>query len=707
MQKKPLRVTSFVRKIEQMTFVRAVRGGLVNMIPVLIIGAFALVFRFLPIDGYREFIESFAGGVFDKIFLYVNAATFGVLSIYMTYSISRSYMKVKADPETVNGGAVFASLVAFFILSGAFLEDFGSVQMGVKSMVLAIVAGLGASALYLSADRFFRRRRSYLFSPGADREFNRMLSSFIPILVVTVVFGVLNTVILFVSRDPSIHALYIRGMNAIFSHIKAGFLKGFCFVLVSSILWFFGVHGSDALEGVMSDQIVGGMSGEILQNKAFFDCFVLMGGCGTTICLLIALLAFSRNRAQRRLGITAALPMLCNINELMVFGLPIVFNPVMLIPFLAVPLVCYSVSYLAAFTGLVPVIDAGAEIYWTTPILLGGFKAGGIRGLLLQLVLVLVGVAIYFPFVRLLDRESERNGRRHFSAFMEYFREHEAELQNKRVVDLDNVYSDVAKSLCADIRDGMSRHMALYYQPQYDYSGKCVGVEALLRWKHPVYGTLYPPLVVKLVTESNLLPRFEEAVLEKALADRPAVLRQFGEDVKLSVNVTGSTVSTPRFIAFCRKLNETEPFAGRNICIEVTEQTALDLGDETRGYLNELRGMGLLLAIDDFSMGQTSLHYLKDNLFHIIKIDGSLVRGLNTSQNCREIISSITGLAESLSLPVIAEFVETAEQREILHGIGCDCYQGYLYSPAVPLEAAAKTANAQTNDAKGSEQEAE
>ena len=72
-------------------------------------------------------------------------------------------------------------------------------------------------------------------------------------------------------------------MNAIFSHIKAGFWKGFCFVLVSSILWFFGVHGSDALEGVMNDQIVGGMSGDVLVNKAFFDCFVLMVGCGTTI----------------------------------------------------------------------------------------------------------------------------------------------------------------------------------------------------------------------------------------------------------------------------------------------------------------------------------------------------------------------------------------------------------------------------------------
>ena len=693
MQKKPLRVNSFVRKLEQLTFVRAVRGGLVNMIPVLIIGAFALVFRFLPIDAYRDFIQNFAGGVFDKIFLYVNSATFGVLSVYMTYSISRSYMKVKADPETVNGGAAIASLIAFFILSGAYLDfetygaaAFGSKQMGVKSMVLAIIAGLGASALYLASDRFFRRRRRYLFSPGADREFNRMLSSFIPILVVAVVFGILNTVILHISHDNSIHDLYIRGMNAIFSRVKAGFLKGFCFVLVSSVLWFFGVHGSDALESVMDDQIVGGMSGEILQNKAFFDCFVLMGGCGTTICLLIALLAFSRNRAQRRLGITASVPMLFNINELMVFGLPIVFNPVMLIPFLAVPLVCYSVSYLAAFSGIVPMIESTTEVYWTTPILLGGFKACGVRGLLLQLFLVLVGVAIYFPFVRMLDRESERNGRLYFSTFMEFFREHEQELQNKRVTDLDNFYSDVAKTLCADLRDGLSRHMTLYYQPQYDYEGKCIGVEALLRWKHPIYGILYPPLVIKLVTESNLLARFEEAVLEKALSDRPAILSRFGEDVKLSVNVTGGTVSTPRFLAFCRKLNEKDPFAGKNICIEVTEQTALDLGEETRGYLTGLREMGLLLAIDDFSMGQTSLHYLKDNLFDIIKIDGSLVRGLLTSQNCREIISSITGLSESLSLPVIAEFVETSEQREILHEIGCDCYQGYLYSPAIPLE---------------------
>ena len=96
--------------------------------------------------------------------------------------------------------------------------------------------------------------------------------------------------------------------------------------------------------------------------------------------------------------------------------------------------------------------------------------------------------------------------------------------------------------------------------------------------------------------------------------------------------------------------------------------------------------MGVTLAIDDFSMGKTSLNYLKDNIFNEIKLDGSLVKGLFTHKNCREIIQSITKLAASLELSVVAEYVETEEQKAVLHEIGCDCYQGYLYSPAVYLD---------------------
>ena len=410
-----------------------------------------------------------------------------------------------------------------------------------------------------------------------------------------------------------------------------------------------------------------------------------MGGCGAAICLLIAILLFSNSRSRRGLGYTAAFPMIFNINELMVFGLPIIFNPVMLVPFMTVPLVCYSVSYLAISTGLVPMI--ANEVEWTTPIVLGGLRAtGSFAGSLLQIVNVVIGVLIYFPFVKLLDKQTAERAKNSYNEFVDYFRENEAELAGKEITALSTAHGDFAKSLCADLKHGFKDKIVLAYQLQYDYSGKCVGVEALLRYKHDLHGIIYPPLVIKMAEEGGFLPALEEAVLATALNDREKVLERFGKDVQISVNITGTTVVTPRFHEFCRKLDAIHHFRDLNFCIEITEQATLSFHEQSMGILQSLREMGLALAIDDFSMGKTSISYLKDNLFNEIKLDGSLVKGLSTHQNCREIIQSITNLASSLDLLVVAEYVETEEERNTLHEIGCDCYQGYLYSPAVFLE---------------------
>ena len=684
-----------IRRVEQTTIVRAVRGGLVNIIPVLIIGAFALILQYFPVEAYKTFINTFADGFFQKLFEMVNKATFGVLSVYMTVSISRAYMKIKADPDAVSGGAVTAALVSFFILAGVDLADFGLEKMGPKSMFLAILTGLAASALYLVFYRLFSRRRLLLFSAGADGEFNRMLSTMSPIVAVVVIYALFNFLVCTIFGVDSFRSLLASAFNAFFKIIPDGFLKGFVFVLLSSALWFFGIHGSDTLETVMQTYFAPGLAANqaavaagaaptVVLNKQFFDCFVLMGGCGATICLLIAILIFSRNRARRGLGFTAAFPMLFNINELMVFGLPIVFNPLMLIPFLTVPLVCYSVAYLALSTGLVPLIVN--EIEWTTPIILGGYSAtGSFAGALLQIVNVGIGVVIYLPFVKLLDKQSEETQKREYETFINYFRQNEAALVSEKITAFGNIYGDFAKSLCADIKHGLKDKIVLAYQPQYNYEGKCVGVEALLRYDHHVHGIIYPPLVVKLAEEGGFLAPLEEAVLARAVADKDKVFEKFGR-VKISVNVTGTTVTTPRYLQFCKSLADSGKLQNVPICIEVTEQAALSFNNDSISALASLHEMGFMLAIDDFSMGQTSINYLKDNIFDMIKLDGSLVKGLSTHKNCREIISSITGLAATLEMTVLAEFVETEEEREVLHEIGCDCYQGYLYSPAVFLK---------------------
>ena len=681
---------AFVRKIEKAAPVKAVRNGLVNIIPVLIIGAFALILETFPVTWYQNLI---ADSFFFKLLDIINKATFGVLSVYMTFSISRSYMKLKADRDVVKGGAVIASLIAFFILSGAYIDGYGLSSMGPKSMFLAIISGLGASALYLKLDKFLRKRRRTLFSPGADRELNRMLSTFVPIAFTSVIFAAANAVVMYVFGVESFRELMINALTALFSIGTNAFIKGFFFVLLSSVLWFFGIHGSDTLQNVMDkyfptvQEIADGATPmSAMLPKEFFDCFVLMGGCGSTICLLIAILIFSRNRSRRSLGFTAAFPMIFNINEMMVFGLPIIFNPIMLVPFLAVPLVCYSVAYVAISTGIVPMIANSVE--WTTPIILGGYTATGtFAGALLQIVNVVVGVLIYMPFVRLLDRRTNEDAQNSYASFVEFFRANTQNMSSMQLTELSDAQGDFAKNLCADLVHDIERgQIVLAYQPQYSYDGKCIGTEALLRWNHPLYGTVYPPIVIKLAEEASILPALEEAVMNKALSDMPLVRSRFGDDVKISVNITGTTVVTPRFLQFCRQLNAKEPFAGKNLCIEITEQATLNFEKpETREALAELHNMGLSLAIDDFSMGQTSLNYLKDNMFDIIKIDGSLVKGLFTHQNCREIISSITKLSSTLNLLVLAEYVETTEEREVLHEIGCDYYQGYLYSPAVFL----------------------
>lgn len=683
-------------KAEQLLIVRVIRTGLVRMIPVLLVGAFALVFASFPVQAYQDLITGFAGGILKELFTLIHTATFGVLSLYMTMFICTAYMHIKADSSVPITGSIAASLISFFMLAGVSTESFGLDCMGPKSMFMAILTGLGASALYLKLYRMFDSGKYKVFSRGADRDFNRMITTVIPIVLVSVIFALLNMAIVTAFDVDSFHRLTINFFNSIFMGGGPTFGKGFFFVLFSSVLWFFGIHGSDTLEGVMQEYFVpelaenqaAVMAGQEPVNvltKQLFDCFVLMGGCGALICLLIAILIFSHNQGRRRLGAAAALPMIFNINELMVFGLPIIYNPIMLIPFLATPLACYSISYVAMSSGIVPVITGHVE--WTTPVLIGGYLAtGSIAGSLLQLFNIAMGVLIYAPFVRMLDRQTEGEARRSFNDFNDFFKTHEAEYEGVSLLDEQNVYGEFARNLTAELRHDMLKSIEMHYQPQYSYDGKCEGVEALLRWTHPVYGTIYPPLLVKLAEDGGFLPELEEEIILHVLGEEEMIIAKYGENIKISFNVTGKTVITSRFLQFCTQLNAQTPFAERNICIEVTEQAALSFNDSTLEALGKLRSMGLKLAIDDFAMGHTSIDYLKHNIFDYIKLDGSLVKGLSKHENCKEIIASILKLAESLNMTVIAEFVETEQQRDTLRDIGCNCYQGWLYSPARPLD---------------------
>lgn len=682
--------------MDNSTLLQCIRSGLVMTIPVLLIGSFALVLRSLPIPAYQEFITGFLSGTLYTIFNAIHSATFGFMALYMTASISICYSQQRMDSQQFHYGPLFTSIICFCILSVFLSENFSLEAFGVKGMFTAIICALGASALYCWLSRRLTGHVR-LYADGADVEFNSAISTIIPAILVILVFAVLNLCLVKLFGVHSTQMLFVNLINGFFSNMGRSLGSMLLFVLLSNVLWFFGIHGTDVLESVTQHLFVpavalnagniaaGGQATEIF-SKTFFDVFVAMGGCGTSVCLLIAVLLFSRRRSNRNLSRFAALPMLFNINEPMVFGLPIVFNPVLFIPFVLTPLMTVFTSWAAMALGLVPIPAVTVE--WTTPVLLGGYLAtGSISGAILQLVNIVLGVLIYRPFVRLYDKEKLRNANWRMEKLIRILQKSEAERRPVELLALRDSTSTVSKALAEDLRFHLARELPkLYYQPQFDSQGACIGAEALLRWEHPLYGMVYPPLMIQIAEESGMLTALEESVFRRVLKDMEPLLDVLGREAKISVNVTGTTIQTAKFERFLSEMHQRYPKYTRNLCIEITEQAAIHLDQDLLERLMRIHGLGYCFAIDDFSMGNTSIKYLQTNVFDCIKLDGSLSRNVLSNPRSLEIVASIAELAASFGIRVLAEFVETSQQREILEGAGCRLYQGYLYSPAVPLD---------------------
>ena len=179
--------------------------------------------------------------------------------------------------------------------------------------------------------------------------------------------------------------------------------------------WFFGVNGGSVvgavfnpiLQTLSADNLAAFQAGQALPNiisQQFQDLFATLGGCGSTLSLLIAMLLFCHSKRIKELGKLALIPGVFGINEPIVFGLPIVLNPMILIPFMLVPTINIVISYVCMSIGLVP-LCSGVAIPWTMPVVLSGFLATGWQGAVLQLLLLILGVFIYMPFIKMMDKQ--------------------------------------------------------------------------------------------------------------------------------------------------------------------------------------------------------------------------------------------------------------------------------------------------------------
>ena len=229
--------------------------------------------------------------------------------------------------------------------------------------------------------------------------------------------------------------------------------------------------------------------------------------------------------------------------------------------------------------------------------------------------------------------------------------------------------------------------LCAYFQPKLRLIDDApVGAEALVRWRHPDRGLIPPGRFIPVAETSDLIVAIGDWVLEE-VCHQLAVWRESGlPPLSVAVNLAARHFREPGFIGRVENLLATHGLAPQLLELELTESSLLEAGAQTTDTLWALRRLGVGLAIDDFGTGYSSLSYLKRLPITALKIDQSFVRDLVTDPDDRILAATIVNLGHSLGLKVVAEGVETEEQRRILLEQGCDLAQGYYFGRPVPAE---------------------
>jgi diguanylate cyclase (GGDEF)-like protein/PAS domain S-box-containing protein len=251
-----------------------------------------------------------------------------------------------------------------------------------------------------------------------------------------------------------------------------------------------------------------------------------------------------------------------------------------------------------------------------------------------------------------------------------------------------NLHALESLALEASLRVAIERdELVLHYQPQVNIaSGRIIGLEALVRWKHPQLGLIPPGRFVPLAEERGLIGPLGRWVLRAACAQAAAWRAAGVPGVPVGVNVSSPQFRDPGFPDEVAQILKSFGLQASDIELELTESILMNDADATVERLKALRAMGLGLSVDDFGTGYSSLNYLRHFPVTRLKIDQSFVRDLEEDRNSANIVAGVISLGKSLDMQVIAEGVETLGQYNYLHDHGCDEAQGYLLARPLPVE---------------------
>jgi lactose/cellobiose-specific phosphotransferase system IIC component len=657
----------------------AIRDSFITLLPITFFGVFALLVKDLPLPVYQSMMTEYWGGDWQKYLQLIVEVTHGLFGVTLCALLAvhvASHLKRPGSEELPHLTVAIFGLTNFMILAVA-RGPLSTYSLGHDSILIAIAVGIfSAEALRWAAETWWLNpvRMPYDTDPTFYHAI-RLTPPFIAIGL-TVAAAAFGLALLPASEADPWQDLIEMAQ----SHGGGAWWLSSIAVLINQMVWFLGAHGGHVLDTYASSLFSppGTPYGGTLAWRPMFDAFALLGGSGATFGLIVAIAIAVKAGPNRKLAQLSILPGIFNINETILYGLPVVLNPLYLLPFVAVPLLLSLLTLASVNLGFMEF--QAVTIPWTTPPIISGWMlTGSWRGAAFQVVEICLSTALYLPFVRRVEAKRLHDQMRVLAETTETI------LSERRarvpVVKRHDQIGLMARGLLGDLRIDLARNaLKLAYQPKHALDGRIVGVEALLRWTHHRYGELSPAMAITLAEDSGDIHWLGRWALEQACACKARWNMQGFKQLRMAVNVSPLQLTDREFVPRLASMLVLHDLSPDEIELELIESLHIPNTIVVDAALRRLSELGVRLAVDDFGMGYSSLLHLRRFHVHSIKIDGSLTSDVLSNRATANIIRTIASLGRAQDMDVVAEYVETQAQRDVLIKLGCDCFQGNLYS---------------------------
>ena len=407
-------------EFSQLRAVAALRDAFIMTTPFTICGSAFLLMANLPIPGYAAFMAGVFGEGWTAPLNAVAGGTFSVLALIVVIAITYKFVENEGCDAVM---ASLLSLATFLIImpptiTGANGETIGNIipkaWAGSNGVITAILIAFFVSYVFCWCEKNnIGIKMPDSVPSGVAKAFSALVPGMIFFTSAAVVYGLCYYI-----GATTLPELIFRLIQMPLQSLSDSLLGGTVIVGLQSILFWAGIHGPNVVGGVVGPLLIANsldnqqlldMGISLINNpqakiitSQMNDVFVKSGGCGLTLGLLIAGVFTARSQQFKSLMRLAFVPGLFNINEPLIFGLPIVFNPYLLVAFTLVPLIAMFITYFAIVSGFMSPFNA-VQVPWTTPPVIAGFLLSGWQGAVVQIVNLVVAAVIYFPFVRAQD----------------------------------------------------------------------------------------------------------------------------------------------------------------------------------------------------------------------------------------------------------------------------------------------------------------